>query len=58
MEGSGVADAAAANGVGYMIVRGITDYCGTHKNDIWRSYAAAVAAACCRAFLEVLPPLR
>ncbi|KAM3437213.1 hypothetical protein MY4824_003911 [Beauveria thailandica] len=31
-----------------MIIRGISDYCDSHKNDVWHGYAAAVAAAYAR----------
>lgn len=31
-----------------MVVRGISDYCDSHKNDIWHGYAATVAAAYAR----------
>ncbi|KAJ5684595.1 uncharacterized protein N7477_000940 [Penicillium maclennaniae] len=31
-----------------LVVRGISDYCDTHKNDIWHGYAAGVAAAYAR----------
>ncbi|KAJ5513441.1 Ankyrin repeat protein [Penicillium fimorum] len=31
-----------------MVIRGISDYCDSHKNDAWHGYAAAVAAAYAR----------
>jgi nucleoside phosphorylase len=31
-----------------MVIRGISDYCDSHKDDIWHGYAAAVAAAYAR----------
>ncbi|KGQ07153.1 Nephrocystin-3 [Beauveria bassiana D1-5] len=31
-----------------MVIRGISDYCDSHKNDMWHGYAAAVAAAYAR----------
>ncbi|KUM57952.1 hypothetical protein ACN42_g9214 [Penicillium freii] len=31
-----------------MVIRGISDYCDSHKNDQWHGYAAAVAAAYAR----------
>ncbi|TQV95483.1 nb-arc and tpr domain-containing protein [Cordyceps javanica] len=31
-----------------MVIRGISDYCDSHKNDVWHGYAAAVAAAYAR----------
>jgi nucleoside phosphorylase len=55
MEGSGVADAAWHHGVGYLIVRGICDYCDQKKNNLWQQYAAVVAAAYVRALLESIP---
>lgn len=56
MEGSGVADATWELEVGYLVVRGICDYCDLLKNDRWHEYAAAVSAAYCRAVIEELPP--
>lgn len=55
MEGSGVADGAWLDGVGYLVIRGICDYCDGNKNDLWQGYAALAAAAYARAVLEVLP---
>lgn len=55
MEGSGVADATWEAGIGYYVVRGISDYCDNNKNDIWHNYAALVAAAYTRALIEKLP---
>ncbi|WP_437836221.1 phosphorylase family protein [Sorangium sp. So ce1153] len=52
MEGSGLADAAWQHDVGYLVVRGICDYCDEHKGDAWQMYAAIVAAAYARAVLE------
>jgi nucleoside phosphorylase/tetratricopeptide (TPR) repeat protein len=52
MEGSGIADATWSHGVGYLVVRGICDYCDKNKNDDWHMYAAVVAAAYARAVLE------
>ncbi len=52
MEGSGIADATWNHGVGYLVVRGICDYCDKNKNDDWHVYAAVVAAAYARAVLE------
>lgn len=45
MEGSGIADAAWAFNVGYLIVRGICDYCDMDKDNKWQKYAAAAAAS-------------
>jgi nucleoside phosphorylase len=55
MEGSGIGDATWNHEVGYLVVRGICDYCDSRKNDIWQPYAAAVAAAYTRALLESMP---
>lgn len=55
MEGSGIADATWAEDLGYLIVRGICDYCDPAKNDIWQEYAAVAAAAYTRALLESVP---
>jgi nucleoside phosphorylase/tetratricopeptide (TPR) repeat protein len=55
MEGSGIADAAWQHEVGYLVVRGICDYCDIHKGDDWQVYAAAAAAAYTRALIESIP---
>lgn len=55
MESSGIADSAWEAQIGYYVVRGISDYCDGHKNDIWHNYAALVAAAYTRALIENLP---
>ena len=55
MEGSGIADAAWSREVGYLVIRGICDYCDSYKNDTWQAYAAISAAAYTRALLESLP---
>lgn len=55
MEGSGIADATWQLDAGYLVVRGITDYCDPNKGDMWRQYAAIVAAAYARALLESIP---
>lgn len=55
MEGSGIADATTDENAHFVIVRGICDYCDTHKNDIWQEYAAIVAASYTRCLIETLP---
>ena len=55
MEGSGIADATWNSEVGYLVIRGICDYCDSHKGDAWQQYAAIVAAAYTRALLESIP---
>ena len=55
MEGSGIADATWNNGKGYLVIRGICDYCDIHKNDVWQEYASAVAAGYAVALIESMP---
>ncbi|KAF3765426.1 Pfs, NACHT and ankyrin domain protein [Cryphonectria parasitica EP155] len=38
-----------------IIVRGISDYADSHKNDRWQRYAAAAAAAFAKEFLSCVP---
>lgn len=57
MEGSGIADATWESGTGYLVIRGICDYCDTAKNDVWQEYASLAAAAYLRALLMNLPDL-
>lgn len=47
MEAAGIMDEIPC-----LVVRGICDYADTHKQDDWHNYAAAVAAAYCRALLR------
>jgi nucleoside phosphorylase len=39
-----------------LVIRGISDYCDSHKNDGWQRYAAASAAAYTRELLLLIPP--
>lgn len=55
MEGSGIQDATWTHGVGYLVVRGICDYCDANKNDLWQRYAAVAAAGYVRSLLEAMP---
>ena len=55
MEGSGIADATWNFGKGYIVVRGICDYCDMKKKDQWQKYAAVAAAAFARALIEHTP---
>jgi len=60
MEGSGVADATwEYEKAGYLVVRGICDYCDVRtkhlQTDSWKRYAAMVAAAYVRALIESMP---
>ena len=52
MEGSGIADGTWTAGLGYIIVRGISDYCDERKNDMWQGYAAVASAGYARALIE------
>jgi nucleoside phosphorylase/HEAT repeat protein len=55
MEASGIADATWNHEAGCLVIRGICDYCDSHKNDEWQQYAAVVAAAYTRALIESMP---
>jgi nucleoside phosphorylase len=55
MEGSGIADATWQHEVGYLVVRGICDYCDANKNDAWQGYAAIAAAAYVRGLIASMP---
>jgi nucleoside phosphorylase len=50
--------AGLMNNVPCLIIRGICDYCDSHKNDDWHKYAALAAAAYARDVLLVLRPQR
>ncbi|KAI0451011.1 nucleoside phosphorylase domain-containing protein [Xylaria acuta] len=39
-----------------LVIRGISDYADSHKNDAWQHYAAAAAAACTKEVLTYLEP--
>lgn len=55
MEASGIADATWRHATGYLVIRGICDYCDSNKGDEWQKYAAIVAAGYTRALLESMP---
>lgn len=59
MEGYGVADATWEFEKGYLVVRGICDYCDNRtkhlQTDAWKRYAAMAAAAYVRALIEAMP---
>ncbi|KAI1270213.1 nucleoside phosphorylase domain-containing protein [Xylariaceae sp. FL1019] len=38
----------------YLVIRGISDYADSHKNDAWQHYAAAAAAACTKEILTYM----
>ena len=54
MEGSGIADATWNLERGYLVIRGTCDYCDSGKNDEWHNYSSILAAAYCRALIEIL----
>lgn len=58
MEAFGVATAALAHGVGWLAVRGISDYGDSGTDGRWRHHAALVAAAYTRCLLAQISPLR
>jgi nucleoside phosphorylase len=38
-----------------LVIRGISDYCDSHKNDQWQGYASATAAAYAREVVLRMP---
>ncbi|PVH94805.1 purine and uridine phosphorylase [Periconia macrospinosa] len=38
-----------------LIIRGVCDYADSHKNKSWQPYAAAMAAACAKGILLIIP---
>jgi nucleoside phosphorylase len=38
-----------------LVIRGITDYCDSHKNDQWHGFSAAAAAAYARRLFSHMP---
>lgn len=51
MEGAGMWDSRPC-----VIIKGVSDYADSHKNDVWHAYAAATAASCTKAFLGLWIP--
>ncbi|KAK4951244.1 hypothetical protein LTR10_010217 [Elasticomyces elasticus] len=47
--------AGALNDFPCLVIRGISDYSDSHKNDKWHGYAAAVAAAYARELFKHMP---
>ncbi|PWY90581.1 purine and uridine phosphorylase [Aspergillus sclerotioniger CBS 115572] len=47
--------AGAMHGFPCLVIRGISDYCDSRKNNVWHGYAAAVAAAYARELLCNVP---
>lgn len=50
--------AGLMNNVPCLVIRGICDYCDSHKNDDWHKYAALAAATYARELLLILRPQR
>ncbi|KAL3476573.1 quinon protein alcohol dehydrogenase-like superfamily [Aspergillus californicus] len=50
--------AGLMNNVPCLVIRGVCDYCDSHKNDDWHKYAALTAAAYARELLLLLRPQR
>ncbi|RAK89407.1 hypothetical protein BO79DRAFT_217474 [Aspergillus costaricaensis CBS 115574] len=50
MEGAGVWD-----NIPCILIKGVSDYADSHKNDTWQYFAAASAVACMRALLDQNP---
>ncbi|KEQ64050.1 purine and uridine phosphorylase [Aureobasidium melanogenum CBS 110374] len=48
-------EAAGLDAFPCLVIRGISDYADTHKNDDWHAYAAATAAAYAKELLAVVP---
>ncbi|KAI4722832.1 purine and uridine phosphorylase [Aureobasidium sp. EXF-10727] len=48
-------EAAGLDAFPCLVIRGISDYADTHKNDAWHAYAAATAAAYAKELLSVVP---
>lgn len=47
--------AGLMNNLPCLVIRGISDYCDSHKNASWQPFAAAVAAACAKEILSLHP---
>jgi nucleoside phosphorylase len=50
MEAAGLMDQLSC-----LVIRGISDYCDSHKHKNWQGYAALTAAAYAKALLDVVP---
>ncbi|KAF3223692.1 hypothetical protein TWF679_000129 [Orbilia oligospora] len=49
-------EAAGLVGIPAVVIRGICDYADLNKNDDWQGYAAAIAAACAKEFINSIEP--
>ncbi|KAJ0415697.1 hypothetical protein BJY00DRAFT_317632 [Aspergillus carlsbadensis] len=50
MEAAGLVDSLPC-----LVIRGISDYADSHKNDAWQGYAAAAAAAYAKELMHIIP---
>ncbi|KAJ5160560.1 uncharacterized protein N7482_007564 [Penicillium canariense] len=50
MESAGLVDSFSC-----LVIRGISDYADSHKNNLWQPYAAVVAAAYTKSLLQSIP---
>jgi nucleoside phosphorylase len=50
MEAAGMVDSLPC-----LVIRGISDYADSHKNDVWQGYAAATAAGYAKELMHVIP---
>ncbi|THY92647.1 purine and uridine phosphorylase [Aureobasidium pullulans] len=48
-------EAAGLDNFPCLVIRGISDYADTHKNDDWHAYAASTAAAYAKELLKMVP---
>jgi hypothetical protein len=48
--------AGLMNDFSCLVIRGISDYCDSHKHDAWQRYAAGNVAAFTRELLLLIPP--
>ncbi|KAL2833718.1 nucleoside phosphorylase domain-containing protein [Aspergillus cavernicola] len=51
-------DAGLMDELPSLAIRGICDYCDSHKNKQWQEYAALSAAACAKSLLSIVPVWR
>ncbi|HEX4722415.1 MAG TPA: hypothetical protein VH333_07865 [Pseudonocardiaceae bacterium] len=57
MEGTAIGISSSLNGREWFVVRGISDYGDSMRNNTWRGYASLVAAAYTRSLLATCMPL-
>jgi nucleoside phosphorylase len=57
MEASGLAVGASLRGVPWFVVRGVSDYCDSLKDDSWQDYASLTSAAFVAVLLRHCRPL-